>query len=60
MREAHEGVHQGKLAGVVEPQSRNALPCRGNGRFGESSQLATVNEGLENILLDVEVVVVDR
>src|ERR1700726_111397 len=60
VREAHDGVHQGKLAGGVEPQSRNALPRRGNGRFGEPSQLATVNEGLEDILLDVEIVVVDR
>jgi hypothetical protein len=60
VREAREGVHLGKLAGVVEPQSRNALPRRGNGRFGEPSQLTTVNEGLEDIPLDVEIVVLDR
>ena len=28
VREAHEGVHHGELAGMIEPQSRNAFPCR--------------------------------
>ena len=60
VREAHEGVHQGKLAGMVEPQSRNAFPRRGNGRFSEPSQLAAIDEGLEDILLHIEIIVVDR
>jgi hypothetical protein len=58
VRETHEGMHQGKLAGVIEAQSRNALSRRSDGRFGEPSQLATVNEGLKDILgiapVDVE------
>ena len=59
VRETHEGLHQGKLAGVIEAQSRNALSRRSDGRFGEPSQLATVNEGLQDILLDGEIVIVD-
>ena len=60
VREAHEGVHQGELAGMIDPQSRNAFPCRSNGRFGEPSQLAAIDEGFEDILLHVEIIVVDR
>ena len=37
VREAHEGVHQGELPWVVEPQSRDALSRRGNGRLREPS-----------------------
>jgi hypothetical protein len=60
VREAHESVHQCELAGVIEPQSRNAFPCRSNGRFGEPSQLAAIDEGLEDVLLHIEIIVVDR
>jgi hypothetical protein len=35
VREAHEGVHQGELARVIEPQSGNALACRSDGRLSE-------------------------
>jgi len=59
VRKAHEGVHQGKLAGMMEAQSRNALACRSNGRFGEAPQLAAINEGLEDILLHVEIIIVN-
>lgn len=59
VREAREGVHQCKLAGVIEAQSRKALSRRSDGRFGEPSQLAAVNEGLKDILLDGEIVIVD-
>ena len=60
VREPHEGVHQSELAGMIEPQSRNAFPGRSNGRFGEPSQLAAIDEGLEDVLLHVEIIVVDR
>ena len=60
VREAHEGVHQGELAGVIEPQSWNAFPCRSNGRFSESLQLAAIDEGLQDVLLHIEIIVVDR
>ena len=41
VREAHEGVHQGALAGVIKPQSWNAFSRRSNGRFGEPSPRST-------------------
>ena len=59
VREAHEGMHQGELAGVIKPQSWNAFPCRTNGRFGEPSEFAAIDEGLEDILLHVEIIIVD-
>jgi hypothetical protein len=60
LSEAHEGVHQGQLLGVVELEARNALAGRGEGRFGEPLKLAAVDKGLEDVLLDVEIAVVDR
>jgi hypothetical protein len=44
--EAHEGMHQGELAGVIKPRSWKSFPCRSNGRFGEPLQLAAIDEGL--------------
>ena len=37
VREPDERMHQGELAGVIEPQSRNASSGRGYGRFSEAS-----------------------
>ena len=36
------------------------LPVGGDGGFGELSQLAAIDKRLEDILLDIQVVVVDR
>ena len=58
--EAYERVHQGKLPRVIELEAGNALSGRRDGRFRELSQLAAIDEGFQNILLDVEVVIVDR
>ena len=58
--EAHEGVHQGELPRVVELEAGDALSRRRDGRFRELSQLAAIDEGLQNVLLHVQVVVVDR
>ena len=58
--EAHERVHQGELPRVIELEARNALSGRRDGRLRELSQLAAIDEGLQNVLLDVEVVIVDR
>lgn len=54
MREAQEGLHRGELAGAIEPQSRNAFPCRSNGRFSEPL-LAAIDEGREDVLLHTEI-----
>ena len=37
VREPDERMHQGELAGMIEPQSRNASSGRGYGRFSEAS-----------------------
>jgi hypothetical protein len=52
-------MHEGKLPRVVELEARNALSRRGDRWFRELSQLATIDKGFENILLDAEVVIVD-
>src|SRR3974377_2239763 len=58
--EAHESVHQRKLPGVVEFETGNAFSRRGDGWLRQHSQLAAVDEGFYDILLDVQIVVVDR
>ena len=57
--EAYERMHQGELPWVIELETWNAFSRCGDCRFCELSQLATVDEGFEDILLDVEIVVVD-
>jgi len=57
--EAHEGVHQGELSGMVEFQTGNAPPGWTNGRLSELAELAAVDEGLQDVLLHVEVVIGD-
>jgi hypothetical protein len=60
VREAHERMHEGELPRVIELEARNALSRRGDRWFRELSQLAAIDKGFEDILLDVEVVIVDR
>jgi hypothetical protein len=47
--EAHQGVHQSQLPGIVEPEAGNALARGGEGWFGELLELAAIDEGLEDI-----------
>ena len=58
--EAHKRVHQSKLPRMIELEAGNALSRRRDGRFCELSQLAAIDKGFQDVLLDVEVVVVDR
>jgi hypothetical protein len=58
--EAYERVHQGELPRVIELEAWDALSGRRDRRFRELSQLAAIDKGFQDILLDVEVVVVDR
>jgi hypothetical protein len=60
LSEAHQGMHYGQLPGIVELEAGNTFAGRGMRRFGEILELPAIDEGLEDILLDVEVVVVDR
>ena len=57
--EAHEGVHQGELSGMVDFEARNAPPGWTNGRLGELAKLTAVDEGLQDVLLHIEVVIGD-
>src|SRR5262245_19698351 len=50
-------AHQGELSWVVKFDARSALARRSDRRYGELPQLATVGEGFENVLLDVEMMV---
>ena len=59
MTEAHKGVHERELPWIVELEARGALSRGGDRRLRQPLQLPTINEGFEDILLDVEVVVVD-
>ena len=58
--EAHERVHQGELPRVVELEAGDALARRRDRRLREPAQLAAIDEGLQNVLLYVQVVVIDR
>ena len=59
MTEAHEGMHERELARIVELEAGGALSSGGDRRLRQSLQLPAINEGFEDILLDIEVVVVD-
>jgi hypothetical protein len=48
-----------ELAWVVELQSGDALSGRGDGRLRELAQLAAIDEGLQDVLLHVEVIIGD-
>jgi hypothetical protein len=58
--EAHERVHEGELPRVIKLEARNAFSSRGDRWFRELSQLAAIDKGFKDILLDAEVVIVDR
>ena len=58
--EAYQRMHEGELPRVIELEARNALSRRCDCRFRELSQLAAIDKGFQDILLDVEVVIVDR
>jgi hypothetical protein len=53
-------MHQGELPRMIELEARNALSRRRDGRFRELSQLAAIDKCIQDILLDVAVVIVDR
>jgi hypothetical protein len=55
VREAHQGVHEGQLPRVIELQPGEARAGGEHRGLGEASQLAPIDEGLEDVLLDVEI-----
>jgi hypothetical protein len=45
---------------MVELEAGNALSCWSDGGLRELSQLAAINKGFQNVLLNVEVIIVYR
>src|ERR687892_269182 len=58
--EPDQGLHDGKLARMIELQARNAFAARQDGRLAQLLQLAVIDKGLQDVLLDVQVGVDDR
>jgi hypothetical protein len=52
-------MHKDKLPTVIELEARYALCGSGDCRFCKFSQLASINKGLQDVLLYVEIGVVD-
>jgi hypothetical protein len=57
--EADQRVHHGELSWVIELEPRDAFAIREARGFRELPQLAAVDEGLEDVLLDGEIAVGD-
>ena len=59
MRESDESVHQSELPGMIKPEPGDAFSGWSNSGLCELPQLAAIDEGLKDILLNVEIIVVD-
>ena len=60
MGEAQQGMHEGELPGMIQFQAGNALAVGQQGRLAELAELAPIDEGFQDVLLPIEVVVDDR
>lgn len=58
--EPDQGVHHGQLSRVFQLETGDTFAGGGQGRGSEALQVSTIDKGLEDILLDVQVAVVDR
>jgi len=59
VREAHQGLHEGQLARVIELESGDSPPLLGLRRPAETPELAPIHEGLQDVLLGVQIAVED-
>ena len=57
--EAYQGVHQGQLSWVVEFESRDTFTAGKHRGLGQVMELASIDEALQDILLNVKIVVAD-
>ena len=60
LRKTYEGVHEGQLARIVELEAGNAFAGRGDGGFGQPLELTAIDKRLEDVLLDIQIIVIDR
>lgn len=57
--ETKQGLHQSQLPRMIEFQTRDAPAVGQNGGLSELAELATIQKGFQDILLNIEVTVVD-
>jgi hypothetical protein len=57
--EAHQGMHESQLPGIVQFQTRNAFTATKHGGLGKLAQLTAVDKGLQDVLLHGEIIVTD-
>ena len=55
--EAYQGVHEGQLSRVVEFEPGDAFTTGKHGGLGQVMQLPSIDEALQDILLNVKIVV---
>src|SRR5437899_689127 len=53
MRKADESLHESHLPRVIELESWNAFAIGQNRRLSQLQQLSTIDEGFQDVLLDV-------
>jgi hypothetical protein len=53
MRKADESLHESQLPRVIQLESWNAFAIGQNGRLSELQQLPAIDEGFQDVLLDV-------
>src|SRR5260370_2033550 len=53
-------MHEGQLPSVIELQTGDAFAVREDGGLAEVSQLAAIEEGFQDVLLNIQVVVNNR
>jgi hypothetical protein len=59
MRKTYESLHESQLPRVIQLESWNAFAIGENRRLSELQQLSTVDEGFQDVLLDVVISVDD-
>lgn len=59
MRKTDQRLHERQLPRMLQLEARDAFAIAEHGRVGELEQLASVNEGFQDVLLDVEIPIAD-
>ena len=60
VREAHQSMHQGQLPRMIQLQTRDAFAVREDGGLAEVPQLTAIEEGFQDVLLNIQIVVNNR
>jgi hypothetical protein len=57
--EAHQGMHESQLPGIVQFQTRNPFTGAKDCGLGQLAQLTAVDKGLQDVLMYGEIIVAD-